>query len=77
MFYLKSHSMKIGAKSKDLKLKIAKEQHLKIRTINKTRMTIRELGTKIEEVDNKGDKKKTKKRRRKKITEIYRIISLF
>jgi hypothetical protein len=69
--------MKIGARSKDLKLKIAKEQDLKIRTINKTRMTIRELGTKIEEADNKGDKKKTKKRRRKKITEIYRIISLF
>ena len=69
--------MKIGARSKDLKLKIAKEQYLKIRTINKIRMTIRELGTKIEEVDNKGDKKKTKKRRRKKITEIYRIISLF
>jgi hypothetical protein len=69
--------MKIGARSKDLKLKIAKEQDLKIRTINKTRMTIRELGTKIEEADNKEDKKKTKKRRRKKITEIYRIISLF
>jgi len=69
--------MKIGVRSKDLKLKIAKEQDLKIRTINKTRMTIRELGTKIEEADNKGDKKKTKKRRRKKITEIYRIISLF
>lgn len=68
--------MKIGARSKDMKLKITKMVS-KIRLINKTRIICREMEIKIEEEDNKIDKKRSKKKKRKKITDIYRIIYFF
>ena len=68
--------MKIGARSKDMKLKITKVVN-KIRLINKTRIICREMEIKIDVEDNKIDKKKSKKKKRKKITDIYRIIYFF
>ena len=68
--------MKIGARSKDMKLKITKVVN-KIRLINKTRIICREMEIKIEEEDNKIDKNRSKKKKRKKITDIYRIIYFF
>ena len=65
--------MKIGARSKDMKLKITKVVN-KIRLINKTRIICREMEIKIDVEDNKIDKKRSKKKKRKKITDIYRII---
>ena len=68
--------MKIGARSKDMKLKITKVVN-KIRLINKTRIICREMEIKIDEEDNKIDKNRSKKKKRKKITDIYRIIYFF
>ena len=62
--------MKIGARSKDMKLKITKVVN-KIRLINKTRIICREMEIKIDVEDNKIDKKRSKKKKRKKITDIY------
>ena len=68
--------MKIGARSKDMKLKITKVVN-KIRLINKTRIICREMEIKIDVEDNKIDKNRSKKKKRKKITDIYRIIYFF
>ena len=65
--------MKIGARSKDMKLKITKVVN-KVRLINKTRIICREMEIKIDVEDNKIDKNRSKKKKRKKITDIYRII---
>ncbi len=68
--------MKIGARSKDMKLKITKVVN-KVRLINKTRIICREMEIKIDVEDNKIDKNRSKKKKRKKITDIYRIIYFF